>query len=111
MNETKCNKELRKHTIIKVLGITTLVLLMLLNITGAVRSSDAWTEKCITLEISKNHEEAIKACNKAIEINPHDWVAWYGKGIVLEQLGMSYEAKKAYKKAVELNPKLLTYRK
>jgi hypothetical protein len=34
MDETKCYKPSRKHTIIKVLGITALALLMLVSIAG-----------------------------------------------------------------------------
>ncbi len=109
MNETKCDKAGRKHTIITVLGITALVLLMLVSIAGAAQSSDSWLKKGIALEILNKHDEAIKACDKAIEINPIDWNAWYAKGIALEKLGKSNEATKAYKKAVELNPKLLNY--
>jgi Flp pilus assembly protein TadD len=109
MNETNFDKACRKHTIIVVLGITVLALLMLVSIAGAAQSSDAWIKKGIALEILNKHEEAIKACDKAIEINPLNWNAWYAKGIALEKLGKSNEATKAYKKAVELNPKLLKY--
>jgi Flp pilus assembly protein TadD len=109
MNETNCDKASREHTIIMVLGITALALLMLISIAGAAQSSDAWIKKGIALEILNKHEEAIKACDKAIEINPLNWNAWYAKGIALEKLGKSNEATKAYKKAVELNPKLLNY--
>ncbi len=109
MNETNFDKAGRKHTIMMVLGITALALLMLVSIAGATQSSDAWIKKGIALEILNKHEEAIKACDKAIEINPLNWNAWYAKGIALEKLGKSNEATKAYKKAVELNPKLLNY--
>ena len=109
MNETKCDKADRKHTTITVLGITALALLILVSIAGAAHSSDAWLKKGIALEILNKHEEAIKACDKAIEINPLDWNAWYAKGIALDKLGKSNEATKAYQKAVELNPKLLNY--
>ena len=40
MNEAKCDKASRKHTIITVLGITALALLMLVSIAGAAQSSN-----------------------------------------------------------------------
>jgi hypothetical protein len=41
MNEAKCNKASRNHTIITVLGITPLVLLMLVSIASSAQSSHA----------------------------------------------------------------------
>ena len=86
MNETKCDKAGRKQTIITVLGITALALLMLVSIAGAAQSSDVWLKKGIALEILNKHEEAKKACDKAIEINPNDSDAWYNKKIYLNKL-------------------------
>ena len=86
MNETKCDKAGRKQTIITVLGITALALLMLVSIAGAAQSSDVWLKKGIALEILNKHEEAIKVCDKAIEINPNDSDAWYNKKIYLNKL-------------------------
>ena len=45
MNEAKCDKASRKHTIITVLGITALALLMLVSIAGAAQSSNVWFHK------------------------------------------------------------------
>jgi superkiller protein 3 len=109
MNETNCDKASREHTIIMVLGITALALLMLVSIAGAAQSTNVWFHKGSELMSSEKYNEAIKAYDKAIEINPLNWNAWYAKGIALEKLGKSNEATKAYKKAVELNPKLLNY--
>ncbi len=50
------------------------------------------------------HDEAIKAYDKAIEINPQDSDAWYNKGVALDKLDKSDEAIKAYDKAIEINP-------
>ena len=50
-------------------------------------------------------EEALKAYDKAIELNPKDAYAWLGKGIALLELGRYEEALEAYDMMVELNPK------
>ncbi len=60
-----------------VLGITTLVLLMLVSIAGAAQSTNVWFHKGSGLMSSEKYNEAIKAYDKAIEINPKDLDAWY----------------------------------
>jgi hypothetical protein len=50
MNETKCDKAGKKHTIIKVLGITALALLILVSTAGATQSTDAWLKKASLLK-------------------------------------------------------------
>jgi len=47
---------------------------------------------------SEKYNEAIKAYDKAIEINPLNWNAWYAKGLALDNLNKSEEAIKAYGK-------------
>ena len=95
MNEAKCDKASRKHTIITVLGITALALLMLVSIAGAAQSSNVWFHKGELIS-SEKYNEAIKAYDKAIEINL--------QGVALGKLGKSDEAIKAYDKAIEINP-------
>ena len=62
------------------------------------------TIKDIALVKLGKSDEAIKAYDKAIEINPHNSDAWYNKGIALYNLNKSDEAIKAYDKAIEINP-------
>jgi len=50
-------------------------------------------------------DEAIKAFDKAIKINPLGSIAWEGKGLALENLNKRKEAIKAYDKAIEINPR------
>jgi tetratricopeptide (TPR) repeat protein len=50
------------------------------------------------------YDEAIKAFEKAIEVNPNDLDAWYNKGVALGKLCKFDEAIKAYDKAIEINP-------
>ena len=104
MNEAKCDKASRKHTIMTVLGIASMMLLMLVNIAGAAQSSNAWVQEGRMLTNSGKYNEAITAYDKAIEINPQNSLAWNGKGIVLDELGKFDEAIKAYNKAIEIDP-------
>jgi len=64
-----------------------------------------WFEKGVDLAKLKRYEEAIKAYEKAIEINPKDDKAWYNKGFYLTKLKRYEEAIGAYEKAIEINPK------
>ena len=46
--------------------------------------------------------EALKAIDKAIEINPLDSMAWTNKGVILTKMGIPDEAIKAYDKVIEI---------
>jgi tetratricopeptide (TPR) repeat protein len=48
-------------------------------------------------------EEAIKAYDKAIEINPEYLEAWNNKGVALSKINKSEEAIKAYDKEIEID--------
>ena len=58
----------------------------------------AWYNKGVALYESGNYEEAIKAYDKALEINPEYADAWYNRGIALYELG-----RKSYDKAREIH--------
>ena len=62
-------------------------------------------QQSAALYVQGKYDEAIKACDKAIEINPQYANAWYGKGSVLRQLGRTTEANGAFAKAEELGYK------
>lgn len=51
------------------------------------------------------HEEALKAIEKAIALKPNSAEAWNLKGAILKKLGKKREALKAFKKALELEGK------
>ena len=54
----------------------------------------------------KQVSEAIKAYDKAIEINPQNSVAWSNKGAVLANLGRFDESVTAHIEGIEINPQL-----
>ena len=55
----------------------------------------AWNNKGDALTKLNKSDEAIKAFDKAIEINPHDSDAWNNKGNALNKLDKYDEAIKA----------------
>ncbi len=50
------------------------------------------------------HENAIKAYEMALELNPNSPTAWDGKGMVLGNLGRPREALQAHDQALKLDP-------
>ncbi len=64
----------------------------------------AHTGKCIVLYRIKRHDEALKACERALQLKPNDWTAHYNKGLILDDLQRHKEALNAYTRALQLNP-------
>jgi len=60
------------------------------------------------LDRLEHYEEAIRAFDKAIELNPDVPVAWYNKGVALANLEKHDEALRAFDKAIELKPDYAT---
>ena len=104
MKKPEYNNSDLKVVLMKVLGITMSVLLILVNVANATQVSDAWGQEGNTLTQSGNYDEAIKAYDKAIENNPLDSVSWYNKGNALRHLEKYNEAMQAYETAIEINP-------
>lgn len=50
------------------------------------------------------YDEAIKAYDEAIKIDPKSSSAWFNKGLALEELGKYNEAIKAYDQVIKLEP-------
>ena len=99
-------KEVESKQSITALGITALALLMLVSIADAEQSTNVWSHKGSELMSSEKYDEAIKASDKAIEINPQDSAAWSSKGVVLVHLGRFDESITANMKGIEINPQL-----
>ncbi len=56
----------------------------------------------IALWHPKRFEYALKAYNRAIELDPLNWLAWCGRCIALNALGIDNEARAAYTRAYRL---------
>jgi tetratricopeptide (TPR) repeat protein len=104
MRKARYDKASRGHTLVKALGITLLELFILVSIAGSVPFADIQNPGSNNVSNLNKSDEAIKAYDKAIEINPNDSDVWYNKGLALDSLNKSDEAIKAYDKAIEINP-------
>ena len=104
MRKARYDKASRGHTLVKALGITLLEFFILVSIAGSVPFADIQNSGSNNVSNLNKSDEAIKAFDKAIEINPQDSKAWNNKGLDLRKLGKYDEAIKAYDKAIENNP-------
>jgi tetratricopeptide (TPR) repeat protein len=75
----------------------------LVEIAGATQDSDTWYTKGLDLYFDHKYDEAIKAFDKAIEIDPQSSTLWDAKGLALDKLNKHDEAIKSYDKAIEIN--------
>lgn len=58
-----------------------------------------WFDEGVELIKVGRNEEALKAYERAIEINPQFAEAWYAKGVALSELERHEESLKAYEKS------------
>ena len=58
----------------------------------------AWNNKGAALAVQSKYDEAIKAYDEAIRLDPNDADAWNNKGIALNTQGKYDEAIKAYER-------------
>ncbi len=104
MKKETYGKGSQRHIITMALGITVLVFLMLVSISGCVSFSGIPYSGSNNVSSLNKSDEALKVYDKAIEINPQNTDAWNNKGDALTELNRSDEALKAYDKAIEINP-------
>ena len=103
MNKVNCDEVSRWCTSIKILGFTAVVFLILVSISGSVPFTGIQNFGGNNASILNKSDEAIKAYDKAIEINPQNSAAWDNKGLALDHLNKLDEAIIAYNKAIELD--------
>jgi Flp pilus assembly protein TadD len=60
------------------------------------------TSKGIALASQGKYDEAVKAYDEAIRLDPNYAKAWYNKGVAIEALGKTTEANAAFTNAKEL---------
>jgi tetratricopeptide (TPR) repeat protein len=70
------------------------------------KSAVVWFNKGFALSCLGEYDEAIKAYDEAIGLDPNLAGAWYNKGVALDGLGMNDVAIKAFNEAIRLNPNL-----
>ncbi len=65
-----------------------------------------WNDKGNALVDQGKYDEAIKAYDRAIEINPQLAEPWFNKGVALYLQGKYDEAIQAYDRVIEIDPHL-----
>jgi tetratricopeptide (TPR) repeat protein len=66
----------------------------------------SWYNQGVALRQEGRKKDAIKAYDKALEINPKLAKAWNNRGVILRDLGKNKDALKSYDKALEMDPTL-----
>jgi predicted O-linked N-acetylglucosamine transferase (SPINDLY family) len=69
-------------------------------------NAPGWQGLAVLLHKRGQHEEAIRAIDRALELNPQEAGFWNNRGVLLKPLGAPKNPERiaAYQKAVELNP-------
>lgn len=71
---------------------------------GAARQDLPWYGKGATLVLLGQYEEALRAIDRALDINPRNEVAWVNKGNALTKLGRFVDALRCFNAALKVNP-------
>ena len=82
-----------------------ILLLALMTSAQCQQTAEDWFNKGIVLYNQDKYDEAIKAFDEAIKLDPKYAYAWNGKGIALADQGKYDEAIEAYDEAIKLDPK------
>lgn len=64
-----------------------------------------WYSKGAALVVMGRYEEALKAIDEALKINPNNEVAWVNRGNALSRMNDYREALKAFNSALRVNPR------
>jgi len=83
----------------KVLAVL-MALVALCAFAVADETAEEWVKKGDELFLNGSSEEAVKAYDKAIELNPKEIAAWLSKGIILDGLERHNESIEAYETAI-----------
>ncbi len=72
---------------------------------STVREALPWYGKGATLILLGRYEEALRAIDTALDINPRNEVAWLNKGNALMKLGRHLDALRCFNAALKVNPR------
>ncbi len=64
-----------------------------------------WYGKGATLILLGRYDEALRAIDTALDINPHNEVAWVNKGNALTRMGQLIAALRCFNAAIKVNPR------
>ena len=89
--------------LMRLIYVAFILLMVLITSAQSQQTAEAWFNKGVALNSQGKYDEAIKAYDKAIEIDPQYADAWYNKGTALYMQGKVNESFQAYFKATELS--------
>ena len=75
-----------------------------LSIQKSAKTAQQWFDEGSAFYNQKKYEDALKAYEEAIRLNPQHANAYFRKGDTLDELGRSEEAVRMYDEAIRLNP-------
>ena len=71
---------------------------------GVTGAEMPWYGKGATLILLGRYDEALRAIDRALDINPHNEVAWLNKGNAFTKLGRLIDALRCFNAAIKVNP-------
>ena len=71
---------------------------------GVTGAEMPWYGKGATLILLGRYDEALRAIDRALDINPHNEVAWLNKGNAFTKLGRFIDALRCFNAAIKVNP-------
>lgn len=72
---------------------------------GAPGEEMPWYGKGASLILLGQYEEALRAIDKALDLNPRNEVAWLNKGNALTKMGRLIDALRCFNAAIKVNPR------
>jgi hypothetical protein len=76
---------INKQKLCSIALVSIIIALVLVSIASATQDSGTWINKGVNIAKLSKFDEALRACDKAIQIKPHDSCAWYNKGLEQER--------------------------
>jgi len=92
-------------------GFVTLLMTMVMlcvSVQASENTADYWLQMGQELSKNDSDEQALKAYEKAIQIDPENAISWINKANVLCRLNKTSECNQSYSKALEIIDKTLT---
>lgn len=72
---------------------------------GTPGEETPWYGKGASLVLMGRYEEALRAIDKALDLNPRNEVAWLNKGNALTKMGRLIDALRSFNAALKVNPR------
>ena len=76
---------INKQKLCSIALVSIAIALVLVSIAGATQDSGTWINKGVNIAKLGKFDDAITACDKAIQIKPHDSCALYNKSLAQER--------------------------